>query len=154
MTERLGSADQSTRRLVDRLTRRQLEALTLVSTTEARGQGVPLRVVAAALRLRPPSAMAHLNHLEALGLLRCYRGKRGTTPKGHDSLNEYLRRHRVTEIAFSRAGLPPDESHTAALEVDLSLRSRTVDVICKASGHPTACPHGFPIAHSRGSHSK
>ncbi|MGP8158355.1 MAG: metal-dependent transcriptional regulator [Thermoplasmata archaeon] len=133
--------------LVRRLTRRQLETLSAVSLGESSGYGVALQDVATELNIQPPSALAHLDRLEALGLVRRYRGKSWSTQRGRNCLEEYLRRHRVIETLLWHAGLPAQVTHAAALEIDLSLRPRTVNEVCRAQGHPVACPHGLPISH-------
>ena len=131
---------------LQRLTRRQLEALRIVAAKDVGGRGVALKAIAASLRVRPPSALARLGPLEELGLIARHRGKSRATPRGLACLAEYVRHHRVAESIFARAGLSAEATHEAALEVDLALSHRTVDEICEAEGHPTVCPHGDPIA--------
>lgn len=131
---------------LQRLTRRQLEALRFVATHGAEGRGVSLNAIAQRLGVRAPSALAHLGPLEQLGLISRFRGKSRVTARGQSCLDEYLRHHRVAESLFARAGLSADATHTAALEVDLALSHRTVEEICGAEGHPEVCPHGQPIA--------
>jgi DtxR family transcriptional regulator, Mn-dependent transcriptional regulator len=131
---------------LQRLTRRQLEALRFVATQGGEGHGVQLNTIAERLGVRAPSALAHLGPLEELGLITRFRGKSRITRRGQSCLEEYLRHHRVAESLFARAGLSADATHTAALEVDLALSHRTVEEICEAEGHPTVCPHGQPIA--------
>ncbi len=131
---------------LQRLTRRQLEALRVIAARGGAERGVPLNEIAAALHVRPPSALAHLGPLEELGLVRRFRGKSFVTPKGQTCLDEYLRHHRLAESLFARAGLPVEATHAAALEVDLALSHRTVQELCEAEGHPSVCPHGRPIA--------
>ena len=130
---------------LQRLTRRQLEALRIVASHAGTDHGVSLTLVAAGLRVRPPSALEHLGPLEELGLIRRFRGKSQVTRRGLTCLDEYVRHHRVAESLFARAGLSPQATHHAALEVDLALSHRTVQEICEGSGHPRVCPHGRPI---------
>lgn len=131
---------------LQRLTRRQLEALKVIATRPVEGRGVSLNAIASALGVRAPSALAHLGPLEQLGLIVRSRGKSVVTRRGRVCLDEYLRHHRVAESLFARAGLTADATHSAALEVDLALSHRTVQEICEAEGHPTVCPHGQPIS--------
>jgi len=131
---------------LQRLTRRQLEALRFVARHGADGRGVALNAIAEGLGVRAPSALAHLGPLEELGLIRRFRGKSLLTRRGQTCLDEYLRHHRVAESLFARAGLSAEATHDAALEVDLALSHRTVEEICEASGHPKVCPHGRPIS--------
>ncbi|HYK94169.1 MAG TPA: metal-dependent transcriptional regulator [Thermoplasmata archaeon] len=131
---------------LQRLTRRQLDALRIVGQRETPDRGVTLKSIASTLRVSPPSALGHLGPLESLGLVSRYRGKSRVTPKGHQALREYERHHRVAESLFSRLGLGPELSCTAAREVDLALSHATVERVCAAEGHPTVCPHGEPIS--------
>ncbi len=131
---------------LQRLTRRQLEALRVIATAPSRERGVPLNDIAAGLRVRAPSALAHLGPLEELGLISRFRGKSTVTRRGQACLDEYRRHHRIAESLFARAGMTPAATHQAALEVDLALSHRTVQEICEAEGHPRECPHGEPIA--------
>jgi len=131
---------------LQRLTRRQLEALRAVARRGDGGAGASLNTIANDLGVRAPSALAHLGPLEELGLIRRYRGKSQITRRGQLCLDEYQRHHRVAESLFARAGLPAEATHAAALEVDLALSHRTVEEICEAGGHPKECPHGRPIA--------
>ncbi len=130
---------------LQRLTRRQVEALEAVRATETPQRGASLYAVAEALRVRSPSALDHLTQLEALRLVRRYRGKSRLTPRGQETLVEYRRHHRIAESMFSRLGLSPEDTCAAAREVDLALSHRTVERLCVAEGHPSTCPHGEPI---------
>jgi Mn-dependent DtxR family transcriptional regulator len=131
---------------LQRLTRRQLEALRLIAAQPTEGRGVPLNAIARGLGVRAPSALAHLGPLEELALIARSRGKSRVTERGRTCLDEYLRHHRVAESLFAAAGLSAAATHAAALEVDLALSHRTVEEICEAEGHPKVCPHGNPIA--------
>ncbi len=128
-----------------KLTRRQIEVLDALRLKESPERGVSLLDVAQALRVTPPSALAHLTPLESLGLVSRYRGKTRITPRGREVLEEYRRHHRVAEILFGGVGLPPAAACTAAREIDMALSHRTVDAVCRVQNHPTACPHGEPI---------
>lgn len=128
-----------------RLSRRQLDALLVVRGGQGTGRGASLNEVAGALGVRPPSALDHLTTLENLGLVARFRGKSRLTSRGEACLTEYQRHHRVAENLFRQLGLSAQDTHDAALEVDLALSHRTVDRLCEAEGHPTECPHGEPI---------
>ena len=132
--------------ILERLSRRQLEALIAVRRGQTREKGSSLNFVARELRVRPPSALARLTTLEQLNLVARHRGKSRLTPKGEACVAEYQRHHRVAEHLFQRLGLPLEATHAAALEVDLALSHRTVQEICGAGGHPKVCPHGQPIS--------
>jgi DtxR family transcriptional regulator, Mn-dependent transcriptional regulator len=131
--------------LLAKLTRRQVDALKAIGAQETPGRGVALKDVAAALEVRPPSALAYLTALEDLRLIVRHRGKSRVTALGRATLEEYLRHHRVAESLFGQLGLPPEATCEAAREVDLAISHKTVDRICAAEGHPLACPHGEPI---------
>jgi DtxR family transcriptional regulator, Mn-dependent transcriptional regulator len=130
---------------LQRLTRRQLDALRTISERETPERGASLKAVAASMKLSAPSALAHLTPLEGLGLVERYRGKSRLTRKGAGTLLEYRRHHRVAETLFGRLGLPARESCVAAREIDLAISHRTVEEVCRAERHPTRCPHGEPI---------
>lgn len=131
---------------LQKLTRRQIESLQVIRARETPDRGVPLNLIARALRLTSPSALAHLTPLEDLGLVERHRGKSRLTPKGRDTLGEYQRHHRVAETLFGSLGLPAAETCAAAREIDLAISHRTVEEVCRAQQHPAACPHGEPIA--------
>jgi DtxR family transcriptional regulator, Mn-dependent transcriptional regulator len=131
--------------LLERLTRRQVDALRAIGADETPDRGVPLRRVAAALGVRPPSALEHLSLLEDRRLVVRHRGKSRLTPRGRATLVEYLRHHRVAENLFRQLGLSPADTCSAALEMDLAISHRTVERVCAAEGHPSVCPHGEPI---------
>ena len=130
---------------LQQLTHRQVEALRVIGVRQGDRKGASLKDIASGLRVRPPSALAHLGPLEELGLISRFRGKSRLTDKGSRTLQEYQRHHRVAETLFGNLGLGPEETCAAAHEIDLALSHRTVDQICEAQRHPTACPHGAPI---------
>jgi DtxR family transcriptional regulator, Mn-dependent transcriptional regulator len=134
---------------LERLSRRQMDALLAVGATETAERGASLNSIARRLHVRAPSALGHLTVLEGLDLVSRHRGKTRVTPRGERCLLEYRRHHRVAENLFQRLGLSADDTHAAALEVDLALSHRMVDRLCEAEGHPTACPHGQPISPCR-----
>ncbi|HYA58318.1 MAG TPA: iron dependent repressor, metal binding and dimerization domain protein [Thermoplasmata archaeon] len=136
--------------VLERLSRRQVEALAAVRRGESGEKGASLNFVARELGIRPPSALDRLTTLEELHLLARYRGKSRLTPRGEACLAEYQRHHRVAESLFQRLGLSAEDTHAAALEVDLALSHQTVNRLCEAEGHPKECPHGEPIAPCHG----
>ena len=130
---------------LQRLTRRQLEALQAVRVRETREKGVPLKQIATALRLTPPAALEHLTALEHLSLVDRYRGKSRLSSRGRATLAEYQRHHRLAETLFGRLGLSADRSCRAAREIDLAISHSTVEELCRLQEHPAECPHGAPI---------
>lgn len=131
--------------VLERLSRRQIDALLAVRKAESPERGASLNAIARELRVRAPSALTHLTVLEHRGLVTRYRGKTKLSARGEACLSEYHRHHRVAENLFQRLGLGAADTHAAALEVDLALSHRMVDRLCEAEGHPTQCPHGEPI---------
>lgn len=134
---------------LQRLTRRQLEVLSIVAAEAPDGTEAPLARVATRLKVRPPSALQHLRALEAMRLIARRAGKSRPTPRGHRCLAEYRRHHRIAETLFSHLELPPEAACRAAREIDLALSHRTVERLCEAQGHPAVCPHGEPITPCR-----
>jgi DtxR family transcriptional regulator, Mn-dependent transcriptional regulator len=130
---------------LERLTRRQVDALQAVRAGESRDRGASLNGIAGHLRLRPPTALGHLTQLEELGLIARHRGKSRLTDRGRKTLHEYDRHHRIAEGLFDQLGLSAEDTCKAAREVDLALSHRTVERLCEAEGHPTRCPHGEAI---------
>ena len=130
---------------LQRLTRRQVDALRAIAGGETADRGLSLKSTAAALHVRPPSALGYLTPLEEMGLIARHRGKSRLTPRGRSTLVEYQRHHRVAESLFSQLGLAPEATCEAAREVDLAISHHTVEQLCAAEGHPSVCPHGAPI---------
>ena len=131
---------------LQRLTRRQVDALRAIANQETPARGAALKATAASLKVTPPSALGYLTPLEGMGLITRHRGKSRLTSKGRDTLVEYQRHHRVAESLFGQLGLGPEATCEAAREVDLAISHRTVQQICAAEGHPATCPHGQPIS--------
>ncbi|MGC2288429.1 MAG: metal-dependent transcriptional regulator [Thermoplasmata archaeon] len=131
---------------LQRLTRRQVDALRMIGSRETLERGVSLKIMADSLNVSPPSALGHLTPLEEMGLISRHRGKSRLTLKGRNTLVEYQRHHRVAESLFSKLGLAPQDTCDAAREVDLAISHHTVEQLCAAEGHPSICPHGQPIS--------
>lgn len=131
---------------LQQLTRRQVDALRAVATQETAEHGAPLKSIGSALHVQPPSALECLTPLEQRGLIVRHRGKSRLTARGRSTLLEYQRHHRVAETLFGSLGLPPEDTCAAAREIDLALSHRTIEEVCRAQQHPSACPHGQPIA--------
>jgi len=130
---------------LEKLTRRQVDALRAIAAAETPQRGAPLNAIAASLRVRAPSALGHVTPLEGLGLVVRHRGKSRLSPRGRTTLLEYERHHRIAESLFSRAGLSTAEVCAAARQVDLALSHRMIERLCQAEDHPRTCPHGEPI---------
>jgi Mn-dependent DtxR family transcriptional regulator len=132
--------------VLERLTRRQDEVLRAIGPRKTAERGVALDTIAASLRVRAPTVLAHVPPLEELGPVQPHRGKSRLTSGGRATLAKHGRHDRVAETMFGRLGLSPEATCAAAREVDLALSHRTVEKICAAEGHPSVCPHGEPIA--------
>lgn len=130
---------------LQQLTRRQVDALHAISRRQTADRGVALNDIAAELHVTAPAALGHLTPLERMGLVARHRGKSRLTPKGVSTHLEYQRHHRIAESLFSSLGLAPEETCAAAREIDLAISHRTVEEVCRARSHPSACPHGEPI---------
>jgi DtxR family Mn-dependent transcriptional regulator len=130
---------------LQRLSRRQVDALLVVRRLQSPSKGASLGAIAGALKVRSSSALGHLTPLEELGLVERFRGKSRLTARGELTLEEYRRHHRVAETLFGSLGLAPSETCAAAREIDLAISHRTVEEVCRAQQHPAACPHGEPI---------
>jgi Mn-dependent DtxR family transcriptional regulator len=131
---------------LQRLSRRQVDALRAVRKHITPEKGASLYSIATSLSISPPSALAHVTTLEDLGLVTRYRGKTRLTARGETTLAEYQRHHRVAETLFGSLGLAPQATCAAAREIDLAISHRTVEEVCRAQKHPASCPHGEPIA--------
>lgn len=134
---------------LQRLTRRQVDALSAILRAETADRGASLNSIARSLQVSAPSALSHVTPLERLGLISRHRGKSRLTARGRSTLVEYQRHHRVAETLFGSLGLSPSETCAAAREIDLALSHDTVEEVCKAQEHPSECPHGQPIAPCR-----
>ncbi|MGA9840482.1 MAG: metal-dependent transcriptional regulator [Thermoplasmata archaeon] len=130
---------------LQRLTRRQVDALQAVARAESIDRGAALKSVAQSLGVRSPTALPHVLALETLGLVVRRSGKSRLTATGRRCLIEYQRHHRVAETLFADAGFSPAASCKAAREVDLAISHRTVESVCRVESHPQVCPHGAPI---------
>ncbi len=130
---------------LQRLTRRQLEALETVGRLESDSRGVALKIVARSMAVAPPSALEHIRALEEYALVARRSGKTRLTRLGRACLREYRRHHRVAESLFGRAGLDAQAACSAAREIDLALTHRTVNRLWALQGKPATCPHGEPI---------
>jgi Mn-dependent DtxR family transcriptional regulator len=136
---------------LQKLSRRQLDALGAVAHFETPDRGAPLKSVARTLHTSPPTALGHLTQLEDLALIDRFRGKSRLTELGRSTLIEYRRHHRVAETLFGSLGLAPAATCAAAKEIDLAISHHTIEELCRAQRHPEECPHGQPIGpcHSR-----
>lgn len=131
--------------LLQRLTRKQLDTLQRVDRFETEARGAALNDLARSLRVRPPTALAHLTALAELGLVVRSHGKTRLSGRGHACLREYIRHHRVAETVFAEAGLSAEDACVAAHEIDMGLSHNIVEKVCRSERHPATCPHGEPI---------
>lgn len=132
--------------VLQRLTRKQVTVLEKISHYQGSDSGVPLKTLAESMKIRPPSALIHVRVLQNEGLVGRRAGKTWITRKGVSCISEYRRHHRIAEMMFTNLSFAPEDACRAALEIDLALTHATVEKVCGAEGHPSACPHGEPIA--------
>lgn len=140
--------------VLHRLTRKQLTVLEKISIYRETDNGVSLKMLAASLRIQPPSALFHVRALQNEGLVGRRAGKTWITKKGVNCISEYRRHHRIAELMFTKLSFAPEDACRAALEIDLALTHATVEKVCSAEGHPSSCPHGEPIGPCRNSSDK
>ncbi|MGC8618314.1 MAG: metal-dependent transcriptional regulator [Thermoplasmata archaeon] len=129
---------------LEMLSRKQLEALKTVASLSNNQKGVPLKIIATALNIRPPSALELLRALENLHLVSRKSGRTKLTKTGLNCLDEYYRHRRVLEVLFFKL-MDQDSSMKAIKEAELAFSHETVQRIWAGEGKPEHCPHGQPI---------
>jgi DtxR family transcriptional regulator, Mn-dependent transcriptional regulator len=101
--------------------------------------------VAQKVKVRPPSAVQMLRRLERRGLVT-YLDRQGVklTAKGRRVGQRMVRNGRLMEV-FIATELQLPEELAVAHAVEHSLSPKFTEALCARLGHPTACPHGYPI---------
>ena len=108
--------------------------------------------VARRLGLTPGSVTSMLQRLGEADLV-IYQAHRGVrlTPAGEQLALRMLRRHRLVELFLSTTlGLPWDEIHAEAENIEHAVSDRLIDRIDEYLGHPERDPHGDPIPDAGG----
>jgi Mn-dependent DtxR family transcriptional regulator len=103
--------------------------------------------VAEMLGVSRPSAGEMLKRLEAEGLIERGEHKEAIlTPAGRERAERVVRRHRLIErLLTDFMGYSPAESHEHADELGEAFTDDMIERIAERLGHPTRCPHGWPI---------
>jgi DtxR family Mn-dependent transcriptional regulator len=119
-----------------------------------RGQPVTTGLLATELGVSAPSVSAMVRRLEDGGLLQRGDGRAlRLTDSGERAALRVVRRHRLLETFLARVlGVPWDEVHAEAEQLEHALSERLEDRIDAALGHPTHDPHGDPIPPREGPH--
>jgi DtxR family Mn-dependent transcriptional regulator len=113
-------------------------------------------VIAERMGIASPSVTAMIKKLAALNLVthEPYQGVT-LTRTGKKTALEIVRHHRLLELYLAEAlGVPWDEVHDEAEELEHVISEALEDRISAALGHPTMDPHGAPIPARDGSVSK
>jgi DtxR family transcriptional regulator, Mn-dependent transcriptional regulator len=103
--------------------------------------------VAEMLGVSRPSAGEMLKRLEGDGLIERGEHKEAIlTPAGRERAERVVRRHRLIErLLTDFMGYSPAESHEHADELGEAFTDDMIERIAERLGHPTRCPHGWPI---------
>ncbi len=114
--------------------------------------GAPTGELARRLNITPGSVTLMLQRLAEGGLVN-YAAHQGVrlTPKGEKVAIGVVRKHRLLELYLTRAlGLPWDEVHEEAENLEHAVSERLVARIDEYLGHPDRDPHGDPIPDADG----
>jgi DtxR family Mn-dependent transcriptional regulator len=93
------------------------------------------------------SAGEMLKRLEADGLVARGKHKEALlTPKGRERAEKVVRKHRIIErLLTDFMGYTAAEAHVHADELGDTFSDDMVERIDEKLGHPTRCPHGWPV---------
>ena len=103
--------------------------------------------VAEMLGVSRASAGEMLKRLEADGLVARGEHKEALlTPKGRERAEKVVRKHRIIErLLTDFMGYTAAEAHVHADELGDTFSDDMVERIDEKLGHPTRCPHGWPV---------
>lgn len=108
--------------------------------------------IAERLQVTPGSVTTMLQRLAESGLVK-YQSHRGAklTEAGEKVALNVLRRHRLIELFLTKmVGLPWDEIHAEAENLEHAVSERLIDRIDQQLGFPDRDPHGDPIPNADG----
>jgi len=108
--------------------------------------------LARSLRITPGSVTLMLQRLAAAGLVK-YAAHQGVrlTKKGRKVAIRVVRNHRLLELYLTNTlGLPWDEVHEEAENLEHAVSDRLMTRIDEYLGHPDRDPHGDPIPDTEG----
>ena len=114
--------------------------------------GAPTGELARRLKITPGSVTLMLQRLAEAGLAK-YAAHQGVrlTEKGEMAAIRVVRKHRLLELYLVRTlGLPWDEVHEEAENLEHAVSERLVARIDEYLGHPDRDPHGDPIPDADG----
>src|SRR5271165_7236244 len=114
--------------------------------------GAPTGELARRLKITPGSVTLMLQRLAETGLVK-YAAHQGVrlTKKGEKVAVRVVRNHRLLELYLAHAlGLPWDEVHEEAENLEHAVSDRLVARIDEYLGHPDRDPHGDPIPDAAG----
>jgi DtxR family Mn-dependent transcriptional regulator len=115
-------------------------------------RGAPTGELARRLKITPGSVTLMLQRLDEAGLVK-YAAHQGVrlTKKGEKVAIRVVRNHRLLELYLTRSlGLPWDEVHEEAENLEHAVSNRLVARIDEYLGHPDRDPHGDPIPDADG----
>ncbi len=114
--------------------------------------GAPTGELARRLKITPGSVTLMLQRLAEAGLVK-YAAHQGVrlTKKGQRVAIRVVRNHRLLELYLTNTlGLPWDEVHEEAENLEHAVSDRLVARIDEYLGHPARDPHGDPIPDADG----
>ncbi len=114
--------------------------------------GAPTGELARRLKITPGSVTLMLQRLAEAGLVK-YAAHQGVrlTKKGQKVAIRVVRNHRLLELYLTNTlGLPWDEVHEEAENLEHAVSDRLVARIDEYLGHPDRDPHGDPIPDTDG----
>jgi len=126
-----------------------LKAIYQLSDTSG---SVPTGELARRLKITPGSVTLMLQRLAEAGLVK-YAAHQGVrlSKKGEKAAIRVVRNHRLLELFLAQAlGLPWDEVHEEAENLEHAVSDRLVARIDEYLGHPDRDPHGDPIPNADG----
>lgn len=128
--------------------------LKAIFTITSLGEAATTSGIAGRLGVQPPTVSAMLRRLRSSGLVQQVGwGRVELTDHGQDHAFGVVRRHRLLETFLHRVlGIPWDEIHTDAEELEHHLSNRLEGLIDAALGFPERDPHGDPIPRQQGAH--
>ncbi len=134
------------------LSRSEREMLKAIYRLSKDGADAHTGALAEHLGVAPATATASVKRLAERGFVdhRPYRGVELTGP-GRFAAVAAIRRHRIVERFLSDiCGYAWHEADRLAATFEHELPQEVEDRLFGALGHPTTCPHGFPIPEAQG----
>ncbi len=112
------------------------------------GDYVPIHRLARLLGVRRATVAVMAKRLELQGLVeRASRRGLRLTARGAEELAKLAWKVGVVENLLSRAGVSGSLLEELARKLACRLSDDDAEHLCASLGHPTMCPHGYPIPH-------